>query len=125
MRVQRLAWLGVRAAEFEEMVRFLRDVMGLRVEFAHDSTTELTLPNDDRVQVFGPGHNYYDFFGEHAVGPVAPFEIDDVHEAEPELTALGVQMVGSIEADDVWEWLHFKAPDGNLYAVASRRVATG
>jgi hypothetical protein len=34
-------------------------------------------------------------------------------------------MVGSIEADDVWEWLHFKAPDGNLYAVASRRVATG
>jgi hypothetical protein len=30
----------------------------------------LLLPNDDRVQVFGPGDRYDEFYAEHAAGPV-------------------------------------------------------
>jgi hypothetical protein len=41
--------------EYEPMLRLLRDVMGLRVEFSEERTTELSLANDDRVQVFAPG----------------------------------------------------------------------
>ncbi len=122
MRVFRLAWLGVRTAKYESMVGFLRDVMGMKLQFAEGSTAELALPNDDRVQVFGPGHRYYDYFGQHADGPVALFEIDDVHRAKVEFTAAGIPLVGSIESDEAWDWLHFRAPDGNLYAVASRRA---
>jgi hypothetical protein len=53
------------------MVRLLRDVMGLRVEFEQPTTTELSLPSGDRVQVFAPGDPYFDFSGKHASGPVA------------------------------------------------------
>ena len=57
------------------MVGLLRDTMGLRVEFEEPTTTELSLPSGDRVQVFAPGDPYFDFFGRHATGPVALFEV--------------------------------------------------
>jgi hypothetical protein len=121
VRVRRLCWLGVTTAEHERMVAFLRYVMGMQVELERATTTELSLPSGDRVQVFGPGHPYYVLFSEHARGPVALFEVDDVRAARRELEEAGIELVGSIEADDTWEWLNFMAPDGNLYELASRR----
>jgi hypothetical protein len=41
---------------------------------------------------------------------VALFEIDDVGDAETELTASGIKIVGSIESDQEWTWLHFRGP---------------
>ncbi len=52
MRVLRLCWLGIPTSEYQPMVELLRDVMGLAVEFAEPTTTELSLPSGDRVQVF-------------------------------------------------------------------------
>jgi catechol 2,3-dioxygenase-like lactoylglutathione lyase family enzyme len=121
MRVLRLYWLGIPAHEYEPMVRLLRDVMGLSVAFEGPTTTELLLPSGDRVQVFAPGDPYFDFFGKHASGPVALFEVDEIRTAHAELVAAGVEIVGAIEQDSAWEWLHFRAPDGNLYELASRR----
>jgi predicted enzyme related to lactoylglutathione lyase len=120
MRVLRLCWLGVRTSEHEPMVRFLRDVMGLRVELEQPTTTELSLPSDDRVQVFGAGDRYFDLHGEHASGPVALFEVDDVRAAQSELESAGIEVVVGLERDESSEWLHFRAPDGNLYALAAR-----
>ena len=122
MQVLRLAWLGVPARDPAAMVGFLRDVLGLRVAFEEPTTTELALPNDDRVQVFGPGDPYFEFLGQHATGPVALFEVDDVHQAKAELELTGVELVGAVESDTTWTWVHLRAPDGNLYAVASRRA---
>ena len=51
MNVLGLRWVGIRSPEYEPMVRLLRDVMGLRVEFSEDTTAELSLSNGDRVQV--------------------------------------------------------------------------
>jgi hypothetical protein len=121
MKVLRLCWLGVRSHEYEAMVGLLRDLLGLRVEFEETTTTELSLPSGDRVQVFGPGDQYFEFFGQHASGPVALFEVDDVQAARAELLAARVEVVGEIEQDSGWEWLHFRGPDENLYALASRR----
>jgi catechol 2,3-dioxygenase-like lactoylglutathione lyase family enzyme len=106
----------VPAREYEPMVAFLRDVMGLRVEFEEPTTTELSLPNDDRVQVFGPDHPYFDFAG----GPVTLFEVEDLRGALAELGDAGIALVGEIERDSKWEWLHFRAPDGNVYGLTSR-----
>jgi catechol 2,3-dioxygenase-like lactoylglutathione lyase family enzyme len=121
MEVRRLCWLGVRADPYEPMVAFLRDVLGLPVELEEEATVELSLPSGDRVQVFGPGHAYFAFFGAHARGPVALFEVDDVRDAREELVAAGIEVVGDIERDAEWEWLSLRAPDGNLYELASRR----
>lgn len=125
MRVLRLCWLGIPAREYEPMVRFLRDTMGLRVELEEPTTTELSLPDGDRVQVFAPGDPYFDFFGKHANGPVALFEVEEIGTAHTELVAAGIEIVGTIERDSNWEWLHFRAPDGNLYELASRRPSAG
>jgi hypothetical protein len=104
------------------MVGLLRDVMGLRVEFEERTTTELSLPSGDRIQVFAPGDRYFEFFSKHATGPVALFEVDDLRAAREALIAASIDVIGSIERDSQWEWLHFRGPDGNLYELASRLV---
>ena len=121
MEVKRLCWLGIRTDEYEAMVRFLRTAMGMRVEFEETGTTELSLPSGDRIQVFGPGSRYYDFFGQEARGPVALFEVDDVRQARLELEREGIETHGPVESDARWDWVHFRAPDGNLYELASPR----
>jgi catechol 2,3-dioxygenase-like lactoylglutathione lyase family enzyme len=117
VKVLGIRWLGVRARPYEEMVGFLRDVLGLSVEFEQEATTELSAANGDRVQVFGPGHRYHELF---ATGPVALFEVDDLPRAARELEDRGAELVGDIERDNSWEWVTFRAPDGNLYELASR-----
>jgi hypothetical protein len=98
------------------MVGFLRDVLGLRVEFEEHGTTELSLLNDDRVQVFAPDHPFFGFAG----GPIALFEVADLRAAQTELVAAGIELVGDLEHDSSWEWLYFRAPDGNVYGLTSR-----
>ena len=104
------------------MVHLLRDVMGLTVEFEQPTTIELSLPSGDRVQVFAPGDHYFDFFRQESSGPVALFEVDDVRAAHEALTTAGIEVVGTLQRDSTWEWLHFRAPDGNLYELASRHA---
>jgi hypothetical protein len=49
------------------------------------------------------------------------FEVDDVHRARLELIEADVEIVGEMGRDNRWEWLHLRAPDGNLYELGSRR----
>ena len=121
MRVLRLAWLGIAADEPQAMSDFLRDTLGLKVEFEQPQTLEFSTAQDDRIQVFGPGHRYFDLFRANAGGPVALFEVDDVAAAREELDRAGVELVGDLESDSAWEWFNFRAPDANFYALASRR----
>jgi hypothetical protein len=43
-----------------------------------------------------------------------------VRAARDELVAAGIEIVGELERDAQWEWVSFRAPDGNLYELASR-----
>jgi len=49
------------------------------------------------------------------------FEVDDVHQARLGLESAGAQLIGGLGQDRDWEWIHFRAPDGHLYEMASRR----
>jgi hypothetical protein len=49
--------------------------------------------------------------------------VDDIRVARAELDAAGIELIGGLEEDAEWEWLHFRGPDGNLYELASRRAA--
>ena len=115
-----IRWLGIRADRYDEMVGFLRDVLGLDVVFEEEGTTELSVPDGNRVQVFGPGHRYHGFFGEQASGPVPLFEVDDLDGARRALEAAGIELLSEVERDSAWEWLNFRAPDGNLYELGRR-----
>ena len=42
------------------------------------------------------------------------------HAARSEVEAVDIDVVGSTEHDSRWEWIHVRAPDGNLYEFASR-----
>jgi catechol 2,3-dioxygenase-like lactoylglutathione lyase family enzyme len=118
--VRNIRWVGVATTNYEPMLVFLRDVMGLRVNLEEPTTAELSTRDDDQVQVMAPGDPYFEFFAAEARGPVLLFEVDDVRSARAELEAAGIEIVGAVGRDSRWEWLHFRAPDGNLYELASR-----
>jgi catechol 2,3-dioxygenase-like lactoylglutathione lyase family enzyme len=120
MDVRRLCWLGVRAHDYDGMLRLLRDVMGLRVEFEEESTVELSLPNDDRVQLFAPGHRYHDILGTEGTTLLPLFEVADAEAARAELEEAGFELLGPVERDERWAWINFRAPDGNIYGLGSR-----
>jgi catechol 2,3-dioxygenase-like lactoylglutathione lyase family enzyme len=120
MEVLNVRWVGVKTDRYEAMVGFLRDVLGLRVNFEEPTTVEFTTSEGDQIQVMAPGDPYYEFFSEHAAGPVPLFEVDDVAAARSELEAAGIELVGTAGRDGDWEWIHVRAPDGNLYELASR-----
>jgi catechol 2,3-dioxygenase-like lactoylglutathione lyase family enzyme len=120
VEVKNVRWVGIRTDRYDEMVAFLRDVLGLRTNFEEPTTVEFETSEGDEIQVMAPGDRYYEFFAEHANGPVPLFEVDDVHTARRELEAAGIEIVGATERDSNWEWIHVRAPDGNLYELASR-----
>jgi hypothetical protein len=105
------------------MLELLRGVLGLKVEFEDETTAELSLANDDRVQIFSEGHLYFRFMEDERAGLVPLFEVDDIEGACSELQAANVELVGDRESDSRWTWQHFRAPDGNLYSLGSRRSA--
>jgi catechol 2,3-dioxygenase-like lactoylglutathione lyase family enzyme len=120
MEVRNIRWVGIPAQNYEAMVVFLQEVLGLRVNFREETTVEFSTSEGDQIQVMAPGDVYFDFFTANAAGPVPLFEVDDVHRARGELEASGAEVIGATERDTNWEWIHFRAPDGNLYELASR-----
>ncbi len=120
MEVRNVRWVGIYTHHYGEMVSLLRDTMGLAVNFEEKTTVEFKTSEGDEVQVLAPADPYYEFFKEHAAGPVPLFEVDNVHSARSELMDAGIEIIGPLGRDSNWEWIHFRAPDGNLYELASR-----
>ena len=44
---------------------------------------ELTAGNGDRIQLFGPGHRYFEFYRSHGDITVLLLEVDDLDQARP------------------------------------------
>jgi catechol 2,3-dioxygenase-like lactoylglutathione lyase family enzyme len=114
MEVRRIAWLGVRTDRADAMVAFLRDTLGMALEHAEDGQWIFSLPDGAKTEIFssdGPHNAHFER------GPVAGFYVDDVPQAAGELREAGVEIVhGPVLADDGdAAWVHFRAPDGNLY----------
>lgn len=121
VEVRNIRWVGVPTENYAAMRDLLEGVMGLRPSFDDPTTAEFVTSEGDAIQLMAPGDPYFAFFREHAHGPVPLFEVDDVHAARAELEAAGIAIIGDVERDRRWEWIHFQAPDGNLYDLASRR----
>jgi catechol 2,3-dioxygenase-like lactoylglutathione lyase family enzyme len=112
MNVLGLTWLGTRAAQFDEMVRFAEDVLGLARSFEREGVVGLELPDGSLFEVFAPGG----FAGGHPrEGVVGGFEVDNLATAREELEAAGVEVADLQTAGGPGAWFYFRAPDGNLY----------
>jgi catechol 2,3-dioxygenase-like lactoylglutathione lyase family enzyme len=114
MHVRRIAWLGVRTEHADAMVAFLQTTLGLRLEHLDEGQWVFSLPDGSKAEVFSSESPHNEHF-ERA--PVAGFYVEDVAAAAEELRQAGVEIVhGPVFADDAdAAWVHFRAPDGNLY----------
>ena len=121
MRIKGLVWLGIPADDYPAAVQFFTQTLGLEVAFDEAGTMELSAENDDRIQLFGPGHRYFEFYRSHSARIVPLFEVDNLDDARDELARGGAEIVGEPESDGVWTWLTFRAPDGDVYGLGARQ----
>jgi catechol 2,3-dioxygenase-like lactoylglutathione lyase family enzyme len=112
VQIIKLAWVGTRTDNFQPTVDFFQNVLGLRSDADLPGFRVLKLPDGSKVEVFGPETEMNRHF---TTGPVVGFLVDDVDAAASELRARGIEIV-HIEADERGNaWVHFRAPDGNIY----------
>lgn len=117
MRVKGLVWLGFRTAQFEETVKFLRDVMGMEQIRDEAQIAGFRLENDTEVEVYRPEEEFHAFF---TSGPVVAFLVDDVDEARATMEAERIEFLGPIQRAGNTCWNHFKAPDGTVFEIMSK-----
>jgi len=121
MKIKGLVWLGIPTNNYAAAVQFFTQALGLEVAFDEADTMELSAENNDRIQLFGPGHRYFEFYRSRGASIVPLFEVDNLDEARDELVRGGAEIVGEPESDEVWTWLTFRAPDENIQAWALAR----
>jgi catechol 2,3-dioxygenase-like lactoylglutathione lyase family enzyme len=96
------------------MVDFLENTLGLAPEHSGEGQWVFSLPDGAKAEVFSSDSPHNAHFG---TAPVAGFYVDDVRRAAEELRAAGIEIVNGpvVEDDGDAAWVHFRAPDGNLY----------
>src|SRR5205823_9647848 len=99
MEVRGITWLGTRTERSDDMVAFLRDVLGMRVDHEDDDMTALRTANGDTVEVFTERDTEHRFF---TTGPVAGFLVEDVASARVELRSAGVELIGEVRSATGW-----------------------
>ena len=73
----------------------------------------LKLPDGSKVEIFGSDTGMNSHF---TTGPVVGFLVDNVSTAASELRARGIEILHAVEDEGGNAWVHFRAPDGNIYA---------
>lgn len=116
MRVQGVVWVGTRTDAFDDTVSFFRDVLGIEFGFPARDFAWSKMPNTSQLEIFGPADRNHLHFN---TGPVPEFLVEDLPAAIEELRAAGVEILGEPVVQGDEGWLHFRAPDGNVYGLTS------
>jgi len=124
VKVQRLAWLGVRTDRYEPTKDFVSRVLGLPLVAEEDAGLAIySLPgaDNDYVEVFRSDNPEGHFM---TTGPVVGLLVDDVRAAHAEIQAENLEILEPItwardfdgfeDATD-YAWFQFRGPDGNVY----------
>lgn len=118
MRVHGIVWVGTRTGNFNETVNFFHDVLGIKFDHPASDFAWSKMPNTSQLEIFGPGDRDHRHFN---TGPVPEFLVDDLRGALEELRAGGVEILGEPVFEGDQGWLHFRAPDGNVYGLTAGR----
>ena len=120
MHLRKIGWLGTRTERSKEMANLFGGVLSIPFHHGEEDFWVFQLPDGSKVEVFGPHSDNPHF----TTGPVPGFLVDDVHAAAEELRAASIPIVsGPIrwEDEDEVAWVHFRAPDGNIYELTQGR----
>src|SRR5260370_36548233 len=93
MQVKGLTWLGLRTTQFEEMVKFFRDVMGMQPIRDDPEIAGFQLTNGTQVELYRPEEPFHAFF---TTDPVVAFWVDDVDAAPATIEAAVITFIGTI-----------------------------
>ena len=116
MQVKSLTWLGLRTPQFEEMVTFFRDVMGMQPIRDEPEIAGFQLADGTQMELYRPQEEFHAFF---TTGPVVAFRVDDVDAARVSMEAAGSEFIGPIQRAGKTSWNHFRAPDGTVFEISS------
>jgi catechol 2,3-dioxygenase-like lactoylglutathione lyase family enzyme len=120
--IKGIVWHGTTTEQPEPMVRFCTEVLGLNAAAVQaDGITRFELANGDAFVVApkapGSAPSVYD-------GPAMGFLVANVDAAYQAMAAKGVDFLGPVHrgTSQTWAqaWVHFRAPDGHVYALVSR-----
>ena len=117
MHVKGLSWLGLRTAQFEEMVIFFRDVMGMQPIRDEPETVGFQLIDGTQMELYRPEEEFHAFF---TTGPVVAFRVENVEAARITIEAAGIKFIGPIQRAGKTSWNHFRAPDGTVFEILSK-----
>ncbi len=121
MHVKGLTWLGVRTTQFEEMVTFFRDVMGMQPIRDEAEIAGFQLTDGTQVELYRAEEPFHAFFTNSSV---VAFRVDDVDvkadAARASMEAAGIEFLGPIQRAGKTSWNHFRAPDGTVFEILSR-----
>ncbi|MED7954704.1 VOC family protein [Streptomyces sp. BE303] len=114
MRILGLVFAGTSTPDRSQMADFLGDTLGLpRVEVGGVEADLFELPDGSTFAVASPG-------GMGAPRSVG-FLVDDLDAAAADLREAGVE-VGPIGENERERYLHFRAPDRELYELTERKA---
>lgn len=113
MHITGISWLGIGTDDFDDSLHFFTDILGLKKVAGAGEVAMLAAGEGQIVELFGPGSRGRAL----TKPPVVAFEVADVGAARDELIAAGVEIVGEIGAWNGFEWLYFRGPERQLYAV--------
>jgi predicted enzyme related to lactoylglutathione lyase len=123
--VRGVVWAGVRTDRYAETLAFFRDVIGLPLIEVAPGFAWSELEDSSQFEIFGPPETDHEHF---TTGPVPEFLVDNLPAAAAELEAAGGELLGTIQGTDAQGWLHFRAPDGNVYGLTGgasyRRISS-
>ena len=116
MKVHGVVWVGTRTERFGETLAFFRDVLGVPLVEVDRDFAWSRMADSWQLEIFGPSDEDHPHF---TTGPVPEFLVDDLPGALEELRAAGVEILGKPVLKDTGGWLHFRAPDGNVYGLTA------
>ena len=117
MKIQGIVFAGTGTAYRLEMAAFVRDVLGLSPAHVTGVEADLfDLPDGSSFAVASPQ-------GMGATSRSVGFLVDDIEAAVQELRAAGAHVDDDITENSRERYVHFRAPDGQLYELVERPSA--
>lgn len=114
MRVVGLVFVGTRTGARAAMAAFVRDVLGVApAELPGVDADVFELPDGSSFAVTPSNETH----GERTIG----FLVEDLDSAAAAMRVAGVDIDGEVAANERFRYVHFRAPDGQLYELVERR----
>lgn len=113
-----IGFIGFRTDRFEAMVAMFGDVIGLEIIRRAPGAAWFRLAGGGELHVYDVSEPDHAFF---TTGPVVGLAVDDVDTLRRRLEAEGIGFVGETQRGEGTAWAHFRAPDGTVMEIISRR----